>query len=278
MGKKNCVDPAMFKHRYLVISFLIRLILRCPRDWLFLNAQSSHPKAKIRYSGELEEESEIEVYDGCWYRDATCVEITWHKGNNTQIKYVKGRGWGSSLEKKTLTNCDPLVNCFSSGEVLLYLRECQVFDVPDFSSYQKIAVSDYINAYLKWLTGFERYESMAERYIGEKTPRGYIEQRDVTVYPLELLDEVIKIWAYVILNSNFLEYVMKEFGRAPKKYRKKCFKKYEETKEEVVNARHNVQILKWRLEEAEAALAMYKHLANDANNELKICLRAQEKQ
>ena len=46
--------------------------------------------------------------------------------------------------------------------------------------------------------------------------------RDVTVYPLDLLDEVIKIWAYVILEPSFREYVMHKFGRSRKKYLVRC--------------------------------------------------------
>ena len=226
MGKDKIVDPAEFTHIDFVLLPIVIVILRCPRDVLFRNASSFHPKPKIKYSANLEEGSEIEVLeDDWWYKSGEIIKITWRKGNNTKIKWAELQGSSRSLKEKTLTNWDPLYNCFSLGEILLFLRECQVFYVPDFSRDQKIRVSDYINAYLKWYAGFNRVESTAERHIGEKTQRGYIEQRDVTVYPLELLDEVIKILAYVILNSDFQHYVMMEFGRSPRKHREQCIKK-----------------------------------------------------
>ena len=210
--------------------------------------------------------------DGCWYISAEIVKITLRKGNNMKIEWAELQGSSRSLKKETLINCDPLPNCFSLGEILLFLRECQVFDVPDFSRDQKICVSDYINAYLKLYAGFERYESMAERYIGEKTRRGYIEQRDVTVYPLELLDEVIKILAYVILDSDFKHYVMMEFGRSPRKHLEQCIKKKRDAEEAVEKSKHILKDLEWNIEAAKVALANNQRRLNEATDKLEECL------
>lgn len=129
----------------------------------------------------------------------------------------------------------------------------------------------YINAYLKWYAVFNRVESTAERYIGEKTKRGYIEQRYVTVYPLELLDEVIKILAYVILDSDFKHYVMMEFGRSPIKHREQCINEHREAGEAVVNSKHDVKVLRWELEAAEAALANNERWLKEATDKLEKC-------
>ena len=129
----------------------------------------------------------------------------------------------------------------------------------------------YINAYLKWYAVFNRVESTAERYIGEKTKRGYIEQRDVTVYPLELLDEVIKILAYVILDSDFKHYVMMEFGRSPIKHREQCINEHRKAEEAVEKSKHILKNLEWDIEAAKVELANNKRWLNEATDKLKKC-------
>lgn len=208
------------------ISFLIRLLLRCPRNKLFLNAQSFHPPEKFVWIGpEAEEGSYVKVYKNTAYGrhvydEAVCISVN-QDYSKIRLQFVHDNS------DAIVTDYDPLVNCYSTGEILSYLRYCNVFDVPRFSKEEKIAVSDYINAYLNWLTlnRFKRYESIAPRVMDDGTPR------DVTVYPLDLLDEVIKIWAYVILDQSFCVYVMRKFGRSRKKYREKCNKKVREAEE-----------------------------------------------
>ena len=219
MGKKNFANPAMFKHMFFKVSQLLILLLRCPREWLFMQHNSFHPPKKLKWvGGEAKEESDVEVYKSTVYGDhlynkAVCISVkSYQHCSKIELQFYHDNSFA------IVTDYDPLVNCYSTAEVLSYMRYCAVFDVPLFNKEEKIAVSDYINAYLNWLTlgRFKRYESTAPRIIDDET-RG-----DVTVYPLDLLDEVIKIWAYVILDPSFRKYVMHKFGRSRKKYLVRC--------------------------------------------------------
>lgn len=209
----------MFKHIVLKVPPPLILLLRCPRGRLLMPYYSFHPPKKLVWVGpEAKEGSYVKVYKNTVYGDhtyneAVCISVkSYQHCLKIELQCCRDNSFA------TVTDYDPLVNCYSTDEVLSYMHYCAVFDVPLFSKEEKIAVSDYINAYLNWLTlgRFKRYESTAPRIIDDET-RG-----DVTVYPLDLLDEVIKIWAYVILEPSFREYVMHKFGRSRKKYLVRC--------------------------------------------------------
>ena len=160
MGKKKFANPAMFKHMLFEVSQLLILLLRCPRDWLFMPYYSFHPPKKLVWVGpEAKKRDPTKVYKNtvCGthvYDMAVYISVnSYQHYSKIDVQFCHDNSFA------TVTDYDPLVNCYSTAEVLSYMHYCAVFDVPLFSKEEKIAVSNYINAYLNWLTlgRFKRY-------------------------------------------------------------------------------------------------------------------------